>query len=168
MTILRTINSENATEEEVVKYRTREAARAVVFDSEGKIGLLHVSKVHYHKLPGGGIDEGENIEQALRRECREELGCEIEIGEEIGQIIEYRKIFGLKQTSFVYMAKLVGEKGQPNFMEDELAEGFEIKWVGLDEALDLLRADKPLDKEGELYIVPRDITLLEAAKAKLI
>jgi ADP-ribose pyrophosphatase YjhB (NUDIX family) len=31
--------------------------------------------------PGGGQDHGEDIHSALRRECREEVGCEVVVGE---------------------------------------------------------------------------------------
>lgn len=32
---------------------------------------------HFFRLPGGGIDFGETSEEALRREMKEEFGCEI-------------------------------------------------------------------------------------------
>lgn len=48
-------------------FRKRGAARAVLLDDEGGVYLLNVSKHGYQKLPGGGIDEGENIQQALER-----------------------------------------------------------------------------------------------------
>jgi ADP-ribose pyrophosphatase YjhB (NUDIX family)/diadenosine tetraphosphate (Ap4A) HIT family hydrolase len=35
----------------------------------------------YWNLPGGAIDFGESVAQALTRECREELGAPIEVGE---------------------------------------------------------------------------------------
>jgi 8-oxo-dGTP pyrophosphatase MutT (NUDIX family) len=161
-----TLNPENASEEEVARFRVREAARAIVYDRDGKIGILYVSKENYHKLPGGGVKAGEDIDQALRRECLEEIGCNIEVIGEVGQTVEYRKIFGLKQTSFVYLANLVGEKGVPSFTSKESANGFQVEWLTVEETISRLDSDAPLGQEGKLYIVPRDRALLEAVRGR--
>lgn len=158
------INPENVSEEEVSTYRTREAARAVVFDADGKIALLHVIKKNYYKLPGGGLDEGEDVMTALRRECQEEIGCDVEVIGEIGSIIEYRKIFTLKQTSYCYVAKVVGEKGKPNFTGSEVEDGFKEVWLSYDDAEHALAESSATDYEGSSYIVPRDVLLLREAR----
>ncbi len=161
MKFITILNPENASEEEVAKFEVREAVRAIVYDKDGNVAILNVSKQNYHKLPGGGVEKGEELYGALKRECQEELGCDIEIYGEVGQIIEYRKMFSLKQISPCYFAKVVGEKGKPAFTQEETEDGFQIQWLPLEKAILLLNSDKPKNKEGRLYIVPRDRTFLE-------
>lgn len=165
MKIIKILNPENVSEKEVSKFQVREAVRAIVYDKDRNVAILNVTKQNYHKLPGGGVEKGEDVYSALKRECLEELGCDIEIVGEIGQIIEYRKMFQLKQISPCHVAKIVGVKGNPSFTPEEIEDGFKVQWLPLEEATLLLASDQPLNDEGRLYIVPRDRAFLEAAKS---
>lgn len=168
MDVLQIFNPEYASEKEINTYSIREAARAVVFDSEGKIALLYVATKNYYKLPGGGLEGGEDRLVALERECVEEIGCDIEVLEEIGLTVEHRKMSNLKQISYCYLGRVRGEKSAPQFTEKETTDGFEIVWLSYEEALHKLATSVATSPEGEFYIVPRDRLILEKAKNLLV
>jgi len=148
--------------------RYRKAVRAIVFDGSGKMALLHVAKHGYHKLPGGGSEEGEDNAMTLRRECIEEIGCAINVGDRIGWVLEYQEKGTLRQYSFCYEARVNGEKRAPLFTDEEIVSGFCPIWVSLDEAMQLLREDTP-DGDTEKSIVERDLAfLLEYSKRKIL
>jgi 8-oxo-dGTP pyrophosphatase MutT (NUDIX family) len=159
---IKLINLEDVSEQYVEKYWVRKAARAIVFDDDGLVALLHATKNHYYKLPGGGIEAGETNEEALKRECKEEIGCDIEIVSELGFTVEYRKKYNLNQTSYCYIVKLVGEKGVPNLEQDEIDEGFETVWFSIGDALKKVQQSDTIKYEAQ-YMVTRDIVLLETA-----
>lgn len=159
---IKLINFGNVSEDDVVNYKTRETVRAVVFDNNNLVSLLHATKYNYYKLPGGGIETGEDHITALRRECLEEIGSNIEIMGEIGIIMEYRSQHSLKQISYCYIAKLVGEKGEPRLTDSEIEEGFIPAWVTFVEAKQRLVESNRGNYDGN-YMVTRELAIINEA-----
>jgi 8-oxo-dGTP diphosphatase len=52
---------------------------ALVFDEEQHVLLAHRRDIDWWNLPGGGMEHGETVEEAVRREVREETGLEVEV-----------------------------------------------------------------------------------------
>jgi len=148
-------------EKKDAQYKPRTAARAVIVNGD-KTALLHVTKHNYFKLPGGGVEEGETISNALAREVLEETGCTIKILNEIGEILEHRSQIEEVQTSHCFLAQMVKE-GKPNFDKGEIEDGFELVWISLDKAIELIEKSEPTTYDGK-FIVVRDLKFLKAAK----
>lgn len=161
MKLLGILNPENVTNTELDQFEVREAVRGIVYDSQGKIALLHVANENYYKLPGGGVEGAEDHTQTFLRECLEEIGTPIEIIDELGEILEYRKIFHIKQVSYCYTAKVIGDKGIPNFTDKERSQGFKVVWLSLSEAREMISKSSATTPAGELYIVPRDLLIID-------
>ncbi|HSD55924.1 MAG TPA: NUDIX domain-containing protein [Candidatus Saccharimonadales bacterium] len=148
-------------------FKERIAARAVLLDNAGEVHMLHVSLDNYHKLPGGGIEAGEDIKTALERELLEEVGCRAKVIAEVGMIVEYRDQFNLKQTSYCFLAKQVGEEQPTDLQEDEIAHGFVgVQLPNIDAAIKQLQNDAPTTYEGK-FIQKRDLLFLQAAKERI-
>ena len=80
------------------------------------------------EFPGGKIEEGESDVQAVKREIREELTVEIEVGELLKTIEYDYPDFQLKMNC--YKSKIVSG-------EIKLLEHLNCKWVGKDNIMDL-------------------------------
>lgn len=93
----------------------------------------------------------------------EEVGANIGDLEEIGVIIEYRNKFELLQFSYYYKSKVIGKLTETTFTEKEKNNGFVLEWKTLEEAIELLQTDKPIDYEGQ-FIIKRDLEFLQYFK----
>jgi 8-oxo-dGTP diphosphatase len=88
------------------------------------------------EFPGGKVEPGESEEEALIRECEEELGVLIAVGARVGDDV----LLGHGRSVLrVYLATLL--KGQPAPLEHS-----EIRWLAKDELGDVpwLPADAPI------------------------
>lgn len=118
-------------------YFSRPTVKGVVLDDDGNIATYYV---HGRNLfPGGGVEEGETKEEAFIRECKEEIGCDVEIISSLGDAVEYRAKTSKKYEIHFFIAKVIGEKGEPTTtQQDEL--DIKIEWFPKDKVLSILES----------------------------
>jgi len=89
------------------------------------------------ELPGGKQEEGERLEACLRRELREELG----VNAEVGALVCRSRVEQAGSTIELFAFEIDRFQGRIRPREHE-----EIRWIAPPEfqALDFLEADRPL------------------------
>ena len=146
-------------------YELRKSARAIVLNERGEMATQYLRNYTYHKLPGGGVDQGETIEKALLREVREEVGCACEIIKPLGITIECHNKYKMLHISYGFVANLVGELGTPELEPKEIEEGQETLWLPPAAMLEKMKNDTPGKYEGH-FILEREQAFLEAYLSK--
>lgn len=151
---------------------TRQGARGIVVRADGKIALFNKAKMNEYKLPGGGIEQGEQPDVAFAREVAEEVGCTVKNVKPLGYTVEEKGQTNFTQTSYVFVAELDKVLSAPNFTEKEINEGAQFIWVTPKQALKLVSEsllnlqDSPVDKYENVYgtsfMVVRDTYILDA------
>jgi len=88
----------------------RKRVRAIIIESNNIILIKRTrpSREEYWVFPGGLVEEGENAKEALIRECREELGIKIKVGELL--IKEELDIYEEKFWEYFYLCEKTGGK----------------------------------------------------------
>ena len=114
--------------------------RCIVFNKAGKFLLIKRSQDNYYasgmwEFPGGKLDEGQDLSQALEREVLEETGLFIlpttRIAFTESSIISVGKYKGLPYVVIVGIGKMIGGKFK---LSDEHVD---YKWVTTKEAYDM-------------------------------
>lgn len=144
-------------------FRERNRAAGIVLNDKKEIILMNLTNMYFHMLPGGGVDLKENIEEALYRELKEETGANVQIISDLGIVVENLQERKMKQITYFYLTKVVGEIGEPNFMPDEIEQGYQVEWYSIDEAIKILEEEN----EYEEYIKQRELIAIKKAKKYL-
>ena len=120
--------------------------RAVLLDTDGCMALMYLPKYKHngdkdlYMIPGGGVDNREDLKKALEREMLEETGCRINIVDEIGYITNTQAEDTWTAVTYYYTAAVVGEKGQLQLTEHEKDSQFELQWHSLEDALKIIES----------------------------
>ncbi|MCG3722992.1 NUDIX domain-containing protein [Vibrio cincinnatiensis] len=118
----------------------RKAARAIALEGE-EILLLYTERYHDYTLPGGGIDEQEDVIQAMVRELREETGANnIQMIQPYGLYEEFRPWYRegadvIHMISYCYTCKVDRQLGQTRFEEYEIKNGMKPVWMNIHQAI---------------------------------
>ena len=112
----------------------KKRVRAIIV-KDGLLLLIHRTKVdkEYWVFPGGGLEDSDVSPQSgLKRECLEELGVEVEVGEFFMERPSDSPV--IDQIEFFYFCHIVnGEVGTgngPEFTRNPKQSGtYEIQWI---------------------------------------
>lgn len=142
----------------------RITARAVVVNPHGMLAVMHAAKFGIHTLPGGGVEPGESIEAALRRELREETGCTIASITPLGYVSENRAHADFTQLSYYYIVRTADDTLSPHLTKAERANGTQALWCTLEDAYARI-ATPVFERPQGKFLQARDIAALNAYRA---
>ena len=97
----------------------RITARAIVKNQDGLYAVMYADKFKLHSLPGGGVEDGEDVLTALRREVYEETGCVCDEIQELGIVTENRASLDYTQINYYFVVTTTHTPGNNHLTEAE-------------------------------------------------
>jgi 8-oxo-dGTP diphosphatase len=123
-----------------MKKTIRAAVKAIIIQNEKLLVLKKSDEFGYfYTLPGGGVEHGENLEEAVTRECKEEISVKIKPGELLfireylakNHEVEADKKIDLHQVEFMFRCRIIeGEIRNGEFPDNGQLS---IEWLDISE-----------------------------------
>lgn len=97
--------------------------RGMVLDDEGRVFLIQHTYADGWHMPGGGVEAGETLAEALARELREEGNIEL-TGSPVLHGVFFHSIFSIRDHVAVYVVRAFRQSSQPVPNHEIAAHGF--------------------------------------------
>ena len=137
----------------------RITARAIVKNRDGLYAVMYADKFKLHSLPGGGVEGGEDVLTALRREVYEETGCICDEIQELGIVAENRASLDYTQINHYFVVTTTHTPGKNHLTEAEQDCRTMVKWVTFHELVRLIN-EQEFDRVQGKYLKARDVAAL--------
>lgn len=122
------------------KIVNRNAARAIVLKGDD-ILMLYTERYHDYTIPGGGLDDGEDIIAGMIRELEEETGAQnIRDIKPFGIYEEFRPWYKddadvIHMISYCYTCNIDSELGDTRYEDYEIKNGMKAVWINIHDAI---------------------------------
>ena len=138
----------------------RITARAIVINPRGQFAVMYSADYDLYSLPGGGVENGEGIEDALFRDIREETGCRIASAEPLGFVEENRAHCDYTQISYYFIVFTEDETLSPHLTDSERQHGTTVRWYSPEEAYRVIASPCHTTNQRK-FIQARDAAALD-------
>ncbi len=138
----------------------RLTARGIVKNKAGLYAVMYAGKFNLYSLPGGGVEEGEDVLTALRREILEETGCACDHIAELGIVAENRAHQDFTTHAHYYIVTTDHDAVPIRLTEDELANKTVVQWHTLEDMIHLISEPEHTTNQRK-FLQARDMAALK-------
>lgn len=144
----------------------RKIVRAIVYDDAGSFYFVRAQRDDaFGKATlietSGGVENGEDLNSAIKRELKEELGADVEIVCRIGLVSDYYNLIHRHNLNHYYLCRATAF-GEKHLMKDEI-EDFHLSTLKMTYEEALSEYEKRRESKLGRLIAAREVPILKRA-----